>query len=100
LVLAESAIDAVSHAILKPDPSARYMSTGGTLNPQQPALLRGAFEKMPQGSVVILAFDNDEGGEKLADEVRGLAPSSVEVRRGAPSAKDWNQELKNSRGLS
>lgn len=99
LVLAESAIDALSYAILRPDPSARYMSTGGSLNNQQPGLIRGAFEKMAPGSVVVLAFDNDEAGEKLAAEVQSFAPSSIEVRRGRPLAKDWNQDLKKTFGL-
>lgn len=101
LVLTESAIDGLSHHVLNPDNFARYMSTGGSLNPKQPALLRGAMEKMPSGSVVILAFDADEGGERLAEEVRGLAPSSVKLRRALPpeGAKDWNDALKAQRGL-
>lgn len=102
LVLAESAIDAISHYVLSPDDAARFMSTGGSLNPTQPALIRRAMEKMPSGSVVLLAFDQDEGGERLAEEVKGFAPSSVEVRRSLPpvgSGKDWNDALKSTLGL-
>ena len=62
------------------------MSTGGALNPQQPALLRGAMEKMPDGSVIILAFDVDKGGERLAVEVRALTPAGRTVRRMVPDA--------------
>ena len=101
LVLAESAIDGMSYHVLNPEAAARYMSTGGSLSPKQPALLRGAMEKMAPGSVVILAFDDDEGGEQLTEEVRGLAPSSVELRRAVPpdGANDWNDALKAAKGL-
>ena len=78
------------------------MSVGGALNPEQPNLIRGAMEKMPSGSLVLLAFDEDETGEKLADQVRELAPSSVHVRRAAPPVgfgKDWNEALMFERGL-
>lgn len=101
LVLTESAIDAMSFHVLQGDDRTRYMSTGGSLNPQQPALLRSAMEKLPPGGVVYLGFDNDEGGEKLAEEVQAFAPSGRDVRRVLPEGgKDWNQVLKNRLGLS
>lgn len=100
LVFAESAIDALSYHALHPDKAARYMSTGGKMNPNQPALIRAAMERMPKGSKVVLAFDNDKDGEKLADEVRALAPSGVEVVRPLPPVgKDWNEALKKKLGL-
>ena len=102
LAFCESAIDALSFFVLHPGEKLRLMSVGGALNPDQPALIRGAMEKMPEGSAVLLAFDDDEGGEKLADQVRELAPPSVKVRRAAPpigSGKDWNEALKLERGL-
>jgi DNA primase len=79
------------------------MSTGGELNPQQPALLRSAMEKLPAGAVVLLAFDHDEGGEKLADEIRAIAPAGREMRRVLPdvgTGKDWNEMLKYRLGLT
>jgi len=101
LVLTESAIDALSFHVLQGDDRTRYMSTGGSLNPQQPALIRGAMEKLPPGGVVLLAFDNDEGGEKLTEEVQAFAPSARDVRRVLPEGgKDWNQVLKTRLGLS
>jgi hypothetical protein len=103
LVLTESAIDAYSFHVIHGGDGARYMSTGGALNPQQPALLRGAMEKMPDGSVIILAFDMDEAGEKLAEEVRALAPAGRKVRRMLPepgTGKDWNEALKYRLGLT
>ena len=102
LVLTESAIDALSFYALHKSNFSRYMSTGGALNPQQPALIRGAIEKLPAGAVVLLAFDNDEGGGKLAAEVKAVAPAGREVRRVLPdkmSGKDWNDILKIQLGL-
>lgn len=103
LVLTESAIDALSFHVLQKGFFTRYMSTGGALNPQQPALIRGAIEKLPAGAGVLLAFDNDEGGEKLAAEVDAVAPAGREVRRILPDkkhGKDWNDILKNQLGLN
>ncbi len=97
LVLTESAIDALSFHALRKGNFTRYMSTGGALNPQQPALIRGAIEKLPVGAFVILAFDNDEGGDKIAAEIRAVAPVGREVRRILPdkkTGKDWNDILK------
>jgi hypothetical protein len=103
LVLTESAIDAYSFQVLHGGDSARFMSTGGALNLQQPALLRGAMEKMPEGSVIILGFDLDEGGERLTSEVKAFAPAGRKVRRMLPdtgTGKDWNDMLKYRLGLT
>jgi hypothetical protein len=45
-VVTESAIDALSHAVLFPDDHARYASIGGKPNPQQPELIRAAVARM------------------------------------------------------
>lgn len=61
------------------------------------------MEKMPDGSVIILALDVDEGGDKLADEVKALTPASRKVRRVLPNAgtgKDWDETLKHRLGLT
>lgn len=99
LILTESAIDGLSFHVMLGDQFTRYMSTGGELNPQQPALLRGAMEKLHSSAVVVLAFDDDEGGEKLVKEVEAIAPAGRELVRIKPDAKDWNQALKNKLGL-
>lgn len=103
LVLAESALDAYSYHALQGGQWTRYMSTGGSLNTQQPALLRGAMERLPAGAVVVLAFDHDEGGEALAEQVRAVAPAGREVRRVLPpvgEGKDWNEALQRRLGLT
>ena len=96
LVLVESAIDAYSFHILHNIENARYMSTGGALNRQQPDLLLGAMEKMPSDATIILGFDRDDAGEKLAKAVGGIAPSGLKILRMVPSSgKDWNDMLGN-----
>lgn len=103
LVLAESAIDALSYHALYGDDYSRYMSTGGELNPQQPELLRSAMERLQPGAMVVLAFDNDAGGEKIEGEVRAVTPPGRELCRVLPDstfgAKDWNDVLKRHLGL-
>ena len=111
LVLTESGIDAISYHVLHPgDPWTRYMSTGGELSPlqrgnldlKQPGLLRLAMERLPAGAVVILGFDNDDPGEKLADEIRALAPAGRELIRMKPEkpGDDWNKVLTDRLGLT
>lgn len=99
LVLAESGIDGLSHAELFPNAHARYGSIGGKPNPQQPELIRALIVRLPSGSEVVSATDNDADGVKLAgvvehavkasgrDDLRFLAHQPVAV-------KDWNDALR------
>ena len=62
--------------------------------------MRGAMEKLHPSAVVVLAFDNDEGGDKIAGEVEAVAPAGRKLLRVRPEgAKDWNQILKARLGL-
>ena len=100
IVLAESAIDGISYHVLHPDDKSRYFSTGGKMNPNQPALIRAALSKMPAGSTVVLAFDKDKDGEKLSETIRDIAPDGLKFERPLPPfGKDWNEALKNKLGL-
>lgn len=110
LVFVESAINAYSFHLIHGGDGARYMSTGGEFSPQQrgnldlkqPGLLRLAMERMPEGSVIILGFDNDAAGDAFAAEVKALVPSGRKVRRMLPdpaTGKDWNDMLKARLGL-
>ena len=95
LVIAESALDALSYAALFPDANARYFSTGGSLNPDQPALIARAMAKILSPAVIVLATDNDPAGHALAATLQSLAPSSAEIQRPLPTiGKDWNDQLK------
>ena len=100
LILTESALDALSYATLYPDDHARYFSTGGSLNPKQPALIAAALEKMQRPAVVILATDNDPAGHELAATIQSLAPpvEGLTFKRPLPTVgKDWNDQLKAQR---
>jgi hypothetical protein len=100
LVIAESAIDAISYAILHPEGAARYASIGGKMNPGQPALIRAAIERMPEGAVIIAATDNDPDGRTLAEEIEtimratGRADLTFQADPPAEEGADWNNRLK------
>ena len=103
LVICESAIDALSYAALKhgSEALARYVSTGGQLNPEQPALIQSAIEKLPADGEVTIAVDNDAGGDQLTrtltkifnDANRSDLALSVDVP--PTRGHDWNRELSN-----
>ena len=99
LLLAESAIDALSHATLYPDTEARYVSIGGQVNPRQPLLIAAATSRMPEGSEIIAAMDADEQGRKLAAVVKkaveSFGRSDLRFVMIEPFGfKDWNEDLK------
>ena len=99
LVITESAIDALSHAVLFPDRHARYASIGGKPNPQQPELIRAAAARMPHGAEIVAAMDADADGRKLAEIVRKAVEmtgrSDLRFRTQEPEGfKDWNDQLR------
>ncbi len=99
LVFCESAIDALSHAVLFPDSHARYASIGGKPNPQQPELIRAAAARMPVGSEIVSAMDADKDGAELAEIVRkavvltGRLDLKFTVQEPF-GVKDWNDQLR------
>jgi len=92
LVLVESAIDALSFHQVHGAPRARYASTAGTLSRHQRGVLTEALRTLPSGMTVVLAFDRDRAGDRLADEVRGLGDAEFS-RSCPPTGKDWNEHL-------
>jgi hypothetical protein len=105
LVLAESAIDALSYAVLFPDSDeqTRYASLGGKPNSKQAGLVQATIARLPEGSEIIAAFDADESGRLLVEAV-GLAVAGVatkmertglifEAHLPAEEGEDWNQVL-------
>jgi hypothetical protein len=99
LVLVESAIDALSFHQAHGAPRARYASTAGTLSERQRGLIREALQASPPALTVVLAFDRDAAGDKLAEQVQALAKRSF-TRACPPSGKDWNEYLqRRERGL-
>lgn len=99
LVIAESAIDALSYAALFVDEGARYASLGGQMNPRQPELIRAAAARLPRAAEVVAAVDADEGGaalaEMIAEAVRLTGRDDLGYRVHRPAeGKDWNDVLK------
>ena len=94
LVFVESAIDALSHYQLRRDLRCRYGSIAGQMNEEQPELLRRTIAAMPPGAIVVLAFDNDVAGEKLAAAVAGVAKGVTLEREQSPIGKDWNDAIR------
>jgi hypothetical protein len=102
LVVCESTIDAMSHAVLFPNARARYASLGGKPNPQQPELVRAAAARLDHGSEVVAAMDADEAGRELTEVVRRAVElsgrSDLRFRVHEPQGfKDFNDQL---RGVS
>ncbi len=97
LVITESAIDALSYQQLFDESNTRYLATGGSLSETQKGLIREVLASAhSKGLEIIIATDNDEGGEKLKDELIFLAPKDAFLYRSVPSenTKDWNELLK------
>ena len=103
LVLAESAIDALSHAVLFPDEGARYKSIGGQTNPRQPDLIHAEVLRMGTGSQIVAAMDADDAGRAFSDVVRlavvlaGRWDVSFKIHIPEREGDDWNQVLQDSR---
>lgn len=97
LVVAESAIDALNHATLFPDPLARYASTAGKMNPGQPELIRAALLRIPEDAELIAATDADPDGRKLADQLRQIAAEAgrgFRAHQPPEEGTDWNDRLR------
>jgi hypothetical protein len=99
IVFCESAIDALSHAVLFPDEHARYASIGGKLNPLQPELIRAAIARMPAKSKIVAAMDADADGAKLAEIIREAVQLTgrddlAYVFQEPFAYKDWNDQLR------
>jgi Toprim-like len=104
LVLAESAIDALSHTVLFPDAEDRtcYASLGGKPNAEQPSLVQLTVARLPEGAEIVAAFDADEAGRLLVNMAR-FAVANVASRTGrnlkflvhlpTQDGEDWNQVL-------
>ncbi|MBL8252456.1 MAG: DUF3991 and TOPRIM domain-containing protein, partial [Candidatus Competibacter sp.] len=104
LVIAESAIEALSYHALHRSGDARYFSIAGEMNPAQRQLLQAAFLKLPPAASIRIATNHDAGGRHLAGEIKAIALAtgradlalidSQPKREGA----DWNDTLKEAAG--
>lgn len=106
LILTESAIDALSHAALFPDPEdqTRYASLAGKPSRRQTGLLQATIARLPKGAETVAAFDADPAGRRLADEIRqvvtNVARSDLVFKSHLPmqEREDWNIVLQNRHG--
>ncbi len=107
LVIAESAIDALSHAALFPDAAdqTRYASLAGKPNLGQPVLLEAMIAKLPENSEIVGAFDADGGGRALVEIAREAVWRVANQKKRLDltfqshlpeqEGEDWNQVLQN-----
>lgn len=100
LVVAESAIDALSYHQLhaKENARTRYVSTAGTTGPETLAALDQLLAGMGPRSAVVIAADADRGGDELYRNVEALARPypQLSCARHSPDpalGKDWNAVL-------
>jgi hypothetical protein len=96
IVICEAAIDCMSYFQLRHEPGTAYLSTAGTqLNEEQREQLGQLLSKaQAQGITVALATDKDPAGERMAAELRQIAPERAQVVREVPEVgKDWNEAL-------
>lgn len=103
LVLAESAVDALSYAALHFEKHTRYASFGGAISPRQLALIRAAIERLSLGAVVRIATDNDDEGADFAATIERLAAETrrrdlTVARAASVDAKEWNEVLLRAEG--
>lgn len=105
LVIAETAIDALSFHCLNSDQNTRYYSVGGAMNPTQPDLITGAVSKMPELSDIIIATDADTPGRMMAGKIETYIErsgrSDITITRAEPpgDGQDWNDQLRKTKGL-
>ncbi|MEM1186704.1 MAG: toprim domain-containing protein [Planctomycetota bacterium] len=97
LAFAESGLDAVSYLAVRG--GVRVASLSGRMNPQQPELVLSAIRRMGEGAQIVAAFDNDEAGDQLTDELARLVDGAgrpdllFREERPAERGADWNQVL-------
>lgn len=99
-VICETSVDMLSLADLEGTENRRFFSTAGQISPLQAECLRAAVSRMPVNPTVLLCMDNDQGGRKLAEQIRE-ALQSLDVKivdHFPPKAnQDWNDVLKETR---
>ncbi|WP_146535742.1 DUF3991 and TOPRIM domain-containing protein [Rubripirellula reticaptiva] len=102
-VICETSIDMLSIADREGTDHRRFFSTAGQISPMQAECLRSAISRMPEGSRVVLALDNDDGGRKIAARIKEeLAHSGVPIVEHYPPVpgQDWNDVLQDRRNAA
>lgn len=99
LVMTEAGIDALSyHDLFRPENTA-YAAVSGAMNEKQFDLALDLIGSFPNLQTVILAVDNDKGGEGIASKIEQAIAEAGQfkgtVRRHIPdvAGQDWNGHL-------
>lgn len=78
----------------------RLMIKRRQLGAKQLQLLGYSAKKLPEGSTIAIALDNDQKGQRDTKEskmyLRGSQDLYGGIVRRAPTLKDWNEDLKAS----
>ncbi len=91
IVLTESPIDAISAAaISQKKESTLFLSTDGAGSIPHQFLQ----QKLAEGKQVIVAYDNDEAGHTMAQQVLAQLPSAQRITPNV--GQDWNEQLLHS----
>ena len=93
VVITEAVIDAFSYHQLQPGERTRYVSTSGSIGERQARHVSAAIARLSPGSLVVLATDNDDAGDKLARQIGTLSAGARYERHRPPAGKDWNDWL-------
>jgi|JI10StandDraft_1071094.scaffolds.fasta_scaffold117315_3 hypothetical protein len=98
LILAEAAIDALSHFALFRPLNASYGAVSGGMKDSQFDCLVDIIQKMPRLERIVLAVDHDQGGENIAKRIENYLARKFtgEIVRHIPEQEgmDWNDVLR------
>lgn len=97
VVIAESAIDALSYCQLKPSNNTIYISIGGSLSYDQIKVIKALKDKstISENFHFVSAVDNDKAGIMYNNKLKDwLAPNQLKID--LPISKDYNKDLENS----
>ncbi len=88
IVLTESPIDSLSAAAVSQKPETTlFISTDGSGSIPESYLQ----QQLEQGKQILVAYDNDQAGETMAQKVLEKLPGAVRVK--PTIGKDWNEQL-------
>ena len=104
IAFAESGLDALSYLATRGTTGdVRVASLSGKMNPTQPDLVASAIARMGEGAYVVAAFDNDDGGDQLTEQLVGILGTldrpDLEFKDDRPLTRgaDWNRVLMENR---
>jgi len=101
LVITEAVIDALSYQQIHDHKDYLYFATSGGVSSGQLHMLNDFLKNTGSIKCVILAMDNDKGGQRIADRIaeslriNGFPTEEVIGHPPFREGRDWNDELSN-----